>query len=100
MTALVFAERVVEDVLRIREHLLEHEANDLEARLVSIYRGLDALVDNPLIGRPCWGEWRELVIGRDSRGYVALYDYKPLVDTVYVWAIRAQREAGYATTIP
>ncbi|KAB8172609.1 type II toxin-antitoxin system RelE/ParE family toxin [Lysobacter maris] len=100
MTSLVLAERVVEDLLRIHGHLLEHEAGDVEARLASIYRGLDALVDNPLIGRPCRGRLRELVIGRDSRGYLALYDYDPLLDTVHVWAIRAQREAGYATTIP
>jgi hypothetical protein len=38
---------------------------------------------------------RELVIGRDARGYVALYRYAPEIDTVFVLAIRSQREAGY-----
>lgn len=38
---------------------------------------------------------RELIIGRGSRGYVALYRYVPEIDTVFVLAIRSQREAGY-----
>ena len=39
---------------------------------------------------------RELVIGRGSRGYVALYSYVVELDAVFVLAIRSQREAGYA----
>ena len=41
------------------------------------------------------GDLRELVIGRRARGYVALYRYVPAVDTVFVLAIRGQKEAGY-----
>ncbi len=41
------------------------------------------------------GGKRELVIGRGSRGYVALYRSVPEVDTVFLLAIRNQREAGY-----
>lgn len=95
MPRVILADRIAKDVFRIREHLLKNEASDVADKLVSIYRGIDALEDNPLIGRPCWGKWRELVIGRDSRGYLALYFYDPLDDTVYIWAIRSQREAGY-----
>jgi toxin ParE1/3/4 len=51
---------------------------------------------NPLIGRPMGEEMRELIIGRGTRGYVALYQYVATVDTVFVLAIRAQREDGYA----
>ncbi|MGH8579450.1 MAG: type II toxin-antitoxin system RelE/ParE family toxin, partial [Gammaproteobacteria bacterium] len=39
---------------------------------------------------------RELVIGRSARGYVALYRYIEQIDTVFVLAIRSQREAGYS----
>ena len=39
---------------------------------------------------------RELLIGRDTRGYVALYRYLAVIDTALVLAIRAQREGGYA----
>ena len=49
-----------------------------------------------LIGRHASEKFRELVIGRSSRGYVALYTYLEVMDTVFVLAIRSQREAGYA----
>ena len=38
---------------------------------------------------------RELVIGRGSRGYVALYRYVAQIDTVFLLAVRGQRESGY-----
>jgi len=41
------------------------------------------------------GGKRELVIGRGSRGYVALYRYVSKIDTVFLLAVRSQREAGY-----
>ena len=60
-----------------------------------IIRALDVLETNPLIGRPERGRTRELIIGRGSRGYVALYRFVPEVDTVFVLAVRGQREAGF-----
>jgi len=36
-----------------------------------------------------------LVIGQASRGHVALYRYVSAIDTVFVLAIRSQRESGY-----
>ena len=56
------------------------------------------LEQNPLIGRPVPDDKRELVIGRRSRGYVALYRYVAKIDTVFVLALRSQREAGYTRT--
>ena len=53
---------------------------------------------NPLIGRPSRAGLRELVIGQRLRGYVALYRYVSEIDTVFVLAIRSQKEAGYART--
>jgi hypothetical protein len=49
----------------------------------------------PLTGRPVEGGKRELVIGHGARGYVALYRHVPELDTVFLLAIRTQREAGY-----
>jgi hypothetical protein len=40
------------------------------------------------------------VIGRRSHGYVALYRYVVEVDTIFVLAVRSQREAGYAKANP
>ena len=49
-----------------------------------------------MIGRPAGDDRRELLIGRDAHGYVALYRFLAVIDTALVLAIRAQREAGYA----
>jgi plasmid stabilization system protein ParE len=53
------------------------------------------LVVSPLIGRPVERGRRELVIGLRSQGYVALYRFVASTDTVFILAIRNQREAGY-----
>ncbi|MDO8320161.1 hypothetical protein [Rhodoferax sp.] len=37
---------------------------------------------------------RKLVIGRATRGYVALYRYVGAIDAVFVLAVRAQRDDG------
>jgi hypothetical protein len=42
------------------------------------------------------GGRNELPISRGKTGYVALYRYNELLDTVFVLAIRHQREAGYS----
>ena len=55
---------------------------------------INALEYNPMIGRPANNDKRELVIGRRSHGYVALYRYIVKIDTVFVLAVRSQKEAG------
>jgi toxin ParE1/3/4 len=87
---------VIEDLDRIVEHLHQHESEGADARAGEIISALDVLADNPLIGRPAGDEKRELLIGRGSRGYLALYRYLPLLDTALILAIRAQKEDGYA----
>jgi toxin ParE1/3/4 len=58
-------------------------------------QAVQVLSTSPLIGRPIRGGKCELVIGRASRGYVALYRYVAEIDTVFVLAVRNQRESGY-----
>jgi plasmid stabilization system protein ParE len=86
---------VIEDFARIASHLRHHEIGNAGARSEEIIGALDVLAGNPLIGRPVHQDQRELVIGRDAHGYVALYRYIAAVDTVFVLAVRAQRESGY-----
>lgn len=86
----------MDDLDRIVEHLRQHDADAIDARIDQIISALDVLADNPLIGRPADADLRELIIGRNTRGYIALYRYLPIIDTVLILAIRAQREAGYA----
>lgn len=87
---------VLDDLDRIVGHLRQHEVEDARSRVDQIVSALDVLAHNPLIGRQAGDDCRELLIGRDARGYVALYRYLPVIDTALVLAIRAQREGGYA----
>ena len=87
---------VLDDLDRIVAHLHQHEVADADARVEQIIGALDVLEGNPLIGRPAGDDRRELLIGRDAHGYVALYRYLQVIDTALVLAIRAQREGGYA----
>lgn len=91
-----FAPEIVDDFDRIIEHLQECDLPDVAPRVLDIVRAIDVLERNPLIGRLAENDNRELVIGRDARGYVALYRFIPELDTVFVLAIRGQKEAGYA----
>jgi plasmid stabilization system protein ParE len=76
-------------------HLAEHEVADAKSHFEDIVRAIDVLERNPHIGRPVRGDLRELVIGHRARGYVASYRYVTELDTVFVLAIRGQKEAGY-----
>jgi toxin ParE1/3/4 len=95
MPRVELASEVGDDLARILEHLRERAPEQASSRLGEILQAIDVLATNPLIGRPGSGGKRELVIGRRSHGYVALYRYVPAVDTVFVLAIRGQKEAGY-----
>jgi plasmid stabilization system protein ParE len=90
------AAEVADDFDRILDHLAAHQGENPALRIREIIAALDVLEHNPRIGRPTSRDMRELVIGRRSHGYLALYRYVAEVDTVFVLAIRGQREAGYA----
>ena len=100
MARIELAPELIDDFDRILEHLLAHEAADAASRFGELIRAIDILEQNPLIGRPVEAGLRELVIGRGSRGYVALYRYVEEVDIVFVLAIRGQKESGYGRELP
>ena len=95
MSRIELAPEVADDFERILDHLVSHDAADPAGRIGEIVQAIDVLAGNPLIGRPAPQDLRELVIGRRARGYVALYRYVAEIDTVFVLALRSQREAGY-----
>ena len=96
MARIELAPQLAEDFDRIIDHLVMHQVAQADQRVDEIIAALDVVHQNPLIGRPVVDGQRELVIGRDARGYLALYRYESLMDMVFVLAIRSQREAGYA----
>lgn len=95
MARIELALETQDDIDRILDHLAKYAAEDAPGRIREIMLAIDVLQYNPLIGRPVSAGTRELVIGRSARGYVALYRYVEQVDTVFVLAIRSQREVGY-----
>lgn len=95
MARVELAPEVADDLDRILDHLRNHDAGNIAARVDAIIEAIDALVHNPLIGRPVEDGKRELVIDRDAYGYVALYRYVPEIDMVLVLAVRGQREGGF-----
>jgi toxin ParE1/3/4 len=95
------APEVGDDIERILDHLAQYQVENAPDRIQEILEAISVLENNPLIGCPVENEareasMRELVIGRRTRGYVALYRYVPELDIVFVLALRGQREAGYA----
>jgi len=94
MSRIEIAAEVAEDFERILAQLVEHAVDDVHARIRDIIEAVNVLETNPLIGRPAPGNKREMIIGRCSRGYVALYRYVPEMDTVFILALGSKREVG------
>jgi toxin ParE1/3/4 len=95
MARIELAPEVFDDFDRFFDHLTRFEVADGPERIGAIIQSLQILTLSPLIGRKVQGGKRELVIGQDAYGYVALYRYLTNIDTVFVLAIRNQRESGY-----
>ncbi len=96
MSRIELAPEVRDDFDRIFDHLDQYQVENSVLRTQEIIEALNVLEHNPMIGRPANNDKRELLIGRSSHGYVALYRYIAEIDTVFVLAVRSQKEAGYA----
>ena len=95
MSRIELASEAGDDFDRILDHLAQYQAENPTLRIREIIEALNVLEHNPMIGHPANNDKRELVIGRRSHGYVALYRYVMEVDIVFVLAVRSQQEAGY-----
>lgn len=95
MARIELAPEVLDDFDRIFDHLSAFDADHMAQRIGEIVDAVQILEHSPMIGRPVKGGKRELVIGRGSHGYVALYRFVSAIDTVFVLAVRSQRESGY-----
>ena len=96
MARVEMAPEVLDDFERILEYQAQFKVDNGAARVMEIVRAFDVLAHSPLIGRPVSDGNRELVVGRKAHGFLALYQYVDEIDTVFVLAVRSQREAGYA----
>ena len=96
MARIELAPEVDADLDRIVDHLARNDASGAAALVRQIIDAVSVLETSPMIGRLAAGELRELVIGKRANGCVALYRYVAALDTVFVLALRSQREAGYS----
>jgi len=96
MSSIELTDQVARDFKCVIDHLLQYESTDAESRIDEILQAIRVLETNPHIGKSVGRNEHELVIGRRSHGYVALYRYIAEMDLALVLAIRTQREAGYA----
>ena len=95
MARVKLAARAGADLARLAGFLLQDNPEAAVATFDVITSAVDVLESHLLIGRPLETGLRELVISRGKSGYVALYEFRELEDTVFVLAIRHQREVGY-----
>ncbi len=82
---------------RCRRFLVEKNPQAARRAGLAIEHQLALLESEPEIGRPFddLPELRELIIPFGDSGYVALYHLDVKTDSVYVLALRHQKEAGY-----
>ena len=95
MTRIELAPEVFDDFGRFFDHLARYDAGAAPERIGEILETVQILTHSPLMERPVKDGKRELVSGRASRGYVVLYRYVAAIDTVFLLAVRRQRESGY-----
>ena len=95
MTRIELAPEVFDDFDRFFDHIAQYDPGSAPDRIGAIVDAIQILSHSPQIGRPVQGGKRELVIGRATRGDVALYHYIEAMDTVFVLAVRSQREVGF-----
>ena len=96
----MLAPEVLDDFDRFLDHMRQFDVTNAPTRIEAIIQSIDILTHSPLLGRPAKGGKRELVIGRGARGFVALYRFVEAADTVFILAIRHQRERDYKRERP
>ena len=95
MARIALSPQVFDDFDRFFDYIAQFDAGTAPQRIGEILEAIQILTHSPLMGRPVRDGLRELVIGHASRGYVALYRHVAAMETVFVLALRAQREDGF-----
>jgi len=95
VSRIIFSSEVKNDFDRIFNFLFAHAPEYAATRIDDIIQAIDLLASSPLIGRPVAFGQRELIISTGASGYLALYRFEPIQDTVFVLAVRSQRERDY-----
>lgn len=94
MAKITYSRRALASLERIADFLSENGMDTLEA-LDLIEEAIKILARHPLIGRPVESGLHELAISQGKTAYLTLYAYHAAHDTIFVLAIRHQREAEF-----
>jgi addiction module RelE/StbE family toxin len=97
LAQIVYSEQALSDLDRLTDFLVDTDPTAALATTRLITEAVQILANHPHVGRPVESGLRELVISRGRSGYLALYSYEESADIAFVWAVRHQREAGYAS---
>jgi plasmid stabilization system protein ParE len=95
MATLHYSQDFQIDLQRLLDFFLTGHTEDADGLVELILDGLETLQQHPSVGRIFNNGLRELVISRGKSGYLALYEYNPILDRVDILRIRHQRESGY-----
>jgi plasmid stabilization system protein ParE len=95
MATLHYSQDFQIDLQRLLDFFLTGHPEDADGLIELILDGLETLQQHPGVGRIFNNGLRELVISRGKSGYLALYEYNPILDRVDILRIRHQRESGY-----
>lgn len=99
MARLIYSARALSDLVRLTDFLLESDPDAAPETVDLIAEAIAILAHHPHIGRLVEEGLRELVISRGRSGYLALYSHEEASDTVFILAVRYQRELGYSRDI-
>ena len=99
MSQVILSAGLREDFDRIFDFLFDYVPDHAALHIEAIIDAVDVLASSPLIGRPVAAGQRELIISHGASGYLALYRFDPAQDTVFVLALRSQRERDYERSV-
>jgi len=97
VSRVIITERAAQGLERCRQFLAEKNFHAMKRAGLAIEHTFMVLETDPEMSRPIdeLPELRELLVPFGDSGYVTLYRYDSIQDTVYILAFRHQKEAGY-----
>lgn len=95
MAQIVYVEQALLDLERTCDFPVETELAAAEETVHPITDAVMVLERHPYIGRMLDEDLRELIISRGKSGYVALYSFEEIEDTILILSVQHQCEAGY-----
>lgn len=89
--------RAQADITRLYQFLAARDEGAAKRAVIAIRQAVLPLNQFPMIGRPVEDhtDLRELVIDFGASGYLALYRFESILDSVTILALKHQREDGY-----